>query len=91
MSSAWRARTRRRCSTAAQRHLERALTAEILINRDSQECAGRAEALQGWTGTVTPAVRERVLRHAAPCPACRPRLPRNVSAAKIFGLIPHRP
>ena len=74
--------------TAAQRHLERALTAEILINRDSQECAGRAEALQGWTGTVTPAVRERVLRHAAPCPACRPRLPRNVSAAKIFGLIP---
>ena len=26
--------------TAAQRHLERALTAEILINRDSQECAG---------------------------------------------------
>ena len=74
--------------TAAQRHLEQALTAEILINRDSQECAGRAEALQGWTGTVTPAVRERVLRHAAPCPACRPRLPRNVSAAKIFGLIP---
>jgi DNA-directed RNA polymerase specialized sigma24 family protein len=74
--------------TAGQQHLEQALTAEILINRDSQECAGRAEALQGWTGMVTPAVRERLLRHAGPCPACQPWLPHNVSAAKIFGLIP---
>ena len=76
--------------TAAQQHLEHALTAEILINRDSQECAGRAEALRGWTGMVTPAVRERLLRHAGPCPACQPRLPHNVSAAKIFGLIPRQ-
>jgi DNA-directed RNA polymerase specialized sigma24 family protein len=72
----------------ARQHLEQALAAEILINRESQECAGRADALQGWTGTVTPAVRERLLRHASSCPACAPRLPRNVSAAKIFGLLP---
>jgi DNA-directed RNA polymerase specialized sigma24 family protein len=73
---------------AGRQHLEQALAAEILINRESQECAGRADALQGWTGTVTPAVRERLLRHARSCPACAPRLPRNVSAAKIFGLLP---
>ena len=73
---------------AARQHLEQALAAEILINREGQECAGRAGALQGWTGTVTPAVRERLLRHAGSCPACAPRLPRNVSAAKIFGLLP---
>ena len=73
---------------AARLHLEQALTAEILINRESQECAGRADALRGGTGTVTPAVRERLLRHAGSCPACLPRRPRNVSAARIFGLLP---
>jgi DNA-directed RNA polymerase specialized sigma24 family protein len=73
---------------AARQHLEQALAAEILISRESQECAGRADALRGWTGTVTPVVRERLLRHAGSCPACGPRLPRNVSAAKIFGLLP---
>ena len=72
----------------ARQHLEQALAAEILINRESQECAGRADARPGWTGTVTPAVRERLLRHARSCPACAPRLPRHVSAAKIFGLLP---
>ena len=73
---------------SARRHLEQALAAEILIGREGQECAGRGDALRGWTGTVTPAVRERLLEHAGSCPACSPRLPRNVSAARIFGLLP---
>ncbi len=73
---------------SARRHLEQALAAEILIGREGQECAGRGDALRGWTGTVTPAVRERLLEHADSCPACSPRLPRNVSVARIFGLLP---
>ena len=73
---------------SARRHLEQALAAEILIGREGQECAGRGDALRGWNGTVTPAVRERLLEHADSCPACSPRLPRNVSVARIFGLLP---
>ncbi|HEX3752860.1 MAG TPA: hypothetical protein VHW06_19990 [Streptosporangiaceae bacterium] len=68
--------------------LERALGAQILVSRDSQECPGRTEAIHGWTGTVTPAFRDRLLEHAASCPVCRPRLPRNVSPSRIFGLLP---
>jgi DNA-directed RNA polymerase specialized sigma24 family protein len=72
----------------AKMTLERALGAEILVSRDSQECPGRTEAIHGWTGTVTPAFRDRLLKHAASCPVCQPRLPRNVSSTRIFGLLP---
>ncbi|MBV9794906.1 MAG: hypothetical protein JO016_13320 [Actinobacteria bacterium] len=72
----------------AKTTLERALGAEILVSRDSQECPGRTEAIHGWTGTVTPAFRDRLLTHAVSCPLCAPRLPRNVSPGRIFGLLP---
>ena len=73
---------------AARQTLEQALGAEILVSRDSQECPGRTEAIDGWTGTVTPAFRARLLKHAASCEVCQPRLPRNVSSSRIFGLLP---
>jgi DNA-directed RNA polymerase specialized sigma24 family protein len=73
---------------SARTHLERALGAEILVSRDSLECPGRTEAIRGWTGTVTPEFRDRLLTHAGSCPHCRPRLPRNVSPGRIFGLLP---
>jgi DNA-directed RNA polymerase specialized sigma24 family protein len=73
------------CATVT---LERALGAQILVSRDTQECPGRTEAIHGWTGTVTPAFRDRLLDHAASCPICQPRLPRNVSPSRIFGLLP---
>jgi DNA-directed RNA polymerase specialized sigma24 family protein len=72
----------------ARHHLEQALAAEILVSRPSHECAGRTEAMSGWAGTITPAIRQRLLRHADACPVCLPHLPRNVSAARVFSLIP---
>src|ERR1700761_8636884 len=36
------------CATVT---LERALGAQILVSRDTQECPGRTEAIDGWTGT----------------------------------------
>jgi DNA-directed RNA polymerase specialized sigma24 family protein len=72
----------------ARYDLEGALGAEILVSRDSLECPGRTEAIHGWTGTVTPEFRERLLEHAGSCAVCRPRLPRNVSAGRIFSLLP---
>ena len=37
---------------------------------------------------MTPWRQERVLEHAAGCEVCGPRLPRNVSAARVFALLP---
>ena len=71
----------------ARRDLERALGAEILI-RKSGTCPDRAEVMTGWAGTATPAVRDRVLEHAATCSACGPNLPRSVSPARVFALLP---
>src|ERR1700760_4568267 len=68
--------------------LEQALGAEILVSRDRLECPGRTEAIHGWTGTVTPEFRKRLLAHAGSCAVCRPKLPQNVSPGRIFGLLP---
>ena len=71
----------------ARRDLERALGAEILT-RKSHACPDRAALLSGWTGTTTPAVRDRMLEHAATCSVCSPNLPRSVSPARVFALLP---
>ncbi|MFY9927585.1 MAG: hypothetical protein WAK82_06235, partial [Streptosporangiaceae bacterium] len=72
----------------ARQELERALGAEILVSRGSHACPDRAEVMAGWTGVMTPVIRDRVLRHAAGCPVCGPKRPRNVSAARVFALLP---
>jgi len=71
----------------ARQSLERTLGAEILVSR-GHACPDRAEVLADWAGTMTALVRERVLEHAAGCEVCGPRLPRNVSAARVFALLP---
>ena len=75
----------------ARRSLERALGAEILIRRGSHACPDRAEVTRGWAGSTTPEMAERVLEHAAGCQVCGPSLPRNVSAARVFALLPAPP
>lgn len=71
----------------AHRNLERALGAEIVI-RKSHACPDRAQVLSGWTGITTPTMLDHVLEHAATCPACGPNLPRTVSPARVFALLP---
>ena len=71
----------------ARRDLERALGAEILIGK-SHACPDRAALLSGWTGTTTRALSDRVLEHAATCSVCSPNLPRSVSPARVFALLP---
>ena len=73
---------------AGRQDLERALGAEILVSRAGHACPDRAEVMRGWTGTVTPELRERVLRHAVDCRFCAPSLPRNVSGIRVYALLP---
>ena len=73
----------------ARQNLERALGAEMLIAKGSDACPERADILDGWgSGTVTPPIRERLMRHAEGCLVCEPQLPRNVSAARVFAQLP---
>lgn len=72
----------------ARQDLERALGAEILVSRGSHACPDRVQVMRGWAGTVTPDLRDRVLRHAVSCPVCAPNLPRKVSSARVFALLP---
>jgi DNA-directed RNA polymerase specialized sigma24 family protein len=72
----------------ARLSLQQALGAEILITKGNHDCPDRAEVMHGWTGTITPELRERVLLHAADCPVCGPNLPRSVSAERVFALMP---
>ena len=71
----------------ARRDLERALGTEVLV-RKSQSCPELSAMLSGWTGATTPALRDRVLEHAATCSVCGPNLPRSVSPARLFALLP---
>ena len=75
----------------ARLSLERALGAEILVSRGPacpDLAAVLAGALAGRAGRMTAQIRERVLEHAAVCQACADKRPRNVSAARVFALLP---
>jgi hypothetical protein len=73
----------------ATQSLERALGAEVLIAEGGDGCTERADILDGWvSGTVTPLIRERLMRHAEDCPLCQLDLPQNVSAARVFAQLP---
>ena len=71
----------------ARHSLTQALGAQVLLSR-RHACPDRAEMLAGWAGPMTAELRERVLGHAAGCEVCGPSLPRDVSAARVFALLP---
>lgn len=71
----------------ARQNLELAVAAQVLINK-SRACPDRAQVMSTWPGIATPLIRDMVLEHAASCPACGPRRPRDVSAARVFSLLP---
>ena len=72
----------------ARESLQRALAGQILARAGADGCADRATILADWDGTLTAPVRERLVSHAAGCTACARHLPRNVSATKVYSLLP---
>src|SRR5260370_40960458 len=72
----------------ARESLERALAAEILARVSPDGCRARAAMLADGDGALTAPVRERLVRHAVGCTACGQHVPRNVSATKVYSLLP---
>jgi DNA-directed RNA polymerase specialized sigma24 family protein len=73
---------------AARARLRDAVTVEILARKGPYDCADRARILTGFAGELTGAMRERLVRHLGDCATCAPHRARQVSAAKVFELLP---
>lgn len=68
--------------------LQQAVTGEILARKGGYHCPSRAAILGDWAGVLTPPLREGLARHAVGCADCSRHVPNNVSAAKVFGVLP---
>ncbi|MGJ6962925.1 hypothetical protein ACSDR0_13540 [Streptosporangium sp. G11] len=73
---------------SARERLRDVVTAEVLVRKGPYDCASRARMLTGFSGELTPEARERVIRHVNRCDTCAPHRVRQVSAAKVFDLLP---
>ncbi|TDC65271.1 hypothetical protein E1200_18725 [Actinomadura sp. GC306] len=72
----------------AHSDLEEALTAEMLAHQGPYGCPERAVLLRQRHGGRIQGLNRRLLEHAENCPTCDAFRPRNVSAAKVYGLLP---
>ena len=72
----------------ARDRLRNAIAAEILARKGPYDCPRRAAILAGFAGELTPGMRERLIEHFPHCLTCSPHLTRQVSAAKVFELLP---
>ncbi|MGP3958353.1 RNA polymerase sigma factor [Nonomuraea sp. 3N208] len=73
---------------AARDHLRDAITAEILARKGPYDCPRRAAILSGFSGELTPGMRDRLVKHLSECDICAPHCGRQVSATKVFELLP---
>ncbi|MEO3874222.1 sigma-70 family RNA polymerase sigma factor [Nonomuraea sp. B12E4] len=72
----------------AREHLGDAITAEFLARKGPYDCPVRARILTGFSGELTGQMREHLVAHFARCETCAPHRGRQVSAAKVFQLLP---
>ncbi|NRQ36451.1 hypothetical protein HII36_32150 [Nonomuraea sp. NN258] len=72
----------------ARERLCDAVTAEFLARKGPYDCAQRARILSGFSGELTQDMRERLVEHLPRCETCAPHRTRQISAAKVLGLLP---
>ncbi|MEU0564536.1 sigma factor-like helix-turn-helix DNA-binding protein [Nonomuraea sp. NPDC005983] len=72
----------------ARERLREAVAAEILARKGPYDCPRRARILSGFSGELTPEMRQQLVRHLRGCEVCSPQRSRQVSAAKVFELLP---
>jgi len=68
--------------------LRDAVTAEILARQEPRGCHRLAGILAGFGGDLPREMRDRVTRHRARCEICSRRGIKQISAAKVFALLP---
>jgi hypothetical protein len=73
---------------AARNDVVRFLEAYVVARRAGFDCQVLTRVISGWGGSLTAALRDRVLAHARECATCRTRMPQNVSVARVYGLLP---
>ncbi|MEU7453181.1 hypothetical protein AB0A72_15465, partial [Streptosporangium roseum] len=73
---------------SARDRLRDLVTVEVLARKGPHDCASRARLPAGFTGELTPGTRERMIRHVSRCDTCAPHRAGQVSAAKVFDLLP---
>ncbi|GGK96829.1 hypothetical protein Ppa06_56480 [Planomonospora parontospora subsp. parontospora] len=76
---------------SAKDRLRDAVTAEFLARKGPYDCVERAEILGGFSGELTPETRERMVAHVNRCDTCTPHRSRQISAVKVFDLLPGVP
>lgn len=72
----------------ARERLRDAITAEALAGNAPYDCPRVARILSDFSGELTPDTRDHLVRHLARCETCSPHRNRQVSAAKVFELLP---
>ncbi|GGO31146.1 RNA polymerase sigma factor [Microbispora bryophytorum] len=73
---------------AATERLRETVTVEILARRATHDCARASAILAEFTGELTPQARAQLSRHLARCETCAHQRVRQISPAKVFGLLP---
>lgn len=73
---------------AATERLAETVTAEIVARHADHDCERVSAILAGFTGELTPQLRTQLIRHLARCETCARQRVRQISPAKVFGLLP---
>ncbi|GAB1820193.1 RNA polymerase sigma factor [Herbidospora sp. RD11066] len=73
---------------SASLRLQDAITAEVLARRDPGDCPARSVLVADAEGGDPDERRARVVNHIFTCETCRPHRARQVSAGKVFALLP---
>ncbi|MGI5153819.1 hypothetical protein [Microbispora sp. CA-102843] len=73
---------------AATERLRETVTVELLARRATHDCERASAILAGFTGELTPQARAQLTRHLARCETCGRQRVRQISPAKVFGLLP---
>ncbi|KAB8175684.1 hypothetical protein [Microbispora catharanthi] len=73
---------------AATERLRETVTVEILARRATHDCPRASAILAGFTGELTAQARAQLTRHLARCETCARQRVRQISPAKVFGLLP---
>src|SRR5204863_6410737 len=71
----------------AKAQLERALGVLLVARAGRRDCAVLAAMLDGWDGTLTPLLRQRLARHVQACPSCR-ETPLRANPLAVFAAAP---